>query len=161
MCSRGSIIPFFIQKAKEGVLPITDNRMTRFLISLEQGIELVWKALEDSIGGEIYVKKIPSMKITDIAKTIAPNAEQEIVGVRPGEKIHEQMIASEDSPFTYEYADYFKILPQIHDAFHDKYRIKDGVLVEEGFSYTSDNNSEWMSQSSLNQWLVKNQYILK
>lgn len=161
MCSRGSIIPFFIQKAEEGVLPITDTRMTRFLISLEQGVELVWKALEDSVGGEIYVKKIPSMKITDIAKTIAPGAEHKIVGIRPGEKIHEQMIASEDSPFTYEYNDYFKILPQIHDAFHDKYRIKDGVLVKKGFSYTSDNNSEWMSSESLNQWLVDHKYVLK
>lgn len=159
MCSRGSIIPFFISQKDKGELPITDERMTRFLISLEQGIDLVLHAFEDSLGGEIYVKKIPSMKVKEIAKCIAPGAHHKIIGIRPGEKIHEQMITAEDSPFTYEYDEYFKILPQIHDAFHDEGRIKGGKLVPDGFSYTSDNNTEWMSESELNQWLCENKFL--
>jgi len=114
MGSRGSVIPFFMSIRDKGVLPITDPRMTRFMISLEQGVELVWHALEDTAGGEIYVRKIPSMKVTDIARVLAPEAEQKIVGIRPGEKLHEQMIGYEDAPFTYEYPDFFKILPAIH-----------------------------------------------
>ena len=91
MGSRGSVIPFFMSIKDQGVLPITDPRMTRFMISLEQGVELVWHALDDMVGGEIYVKKIPSMKVTDVARVIAPEAKQETVGIRPGEKLHEQM----------------------------------------------------------------------
>ncbi len=105
MGSRGSIIPFFISIAKDGVLPITDNRMTRFMISLEEGVELVWHAFNNMKGGEIYVKKIPSMKITDVALAVDKNAKQEEVGIRPGEKLHEQMIGSEDAFYTYEYHD--------------------------------------------------------
>ena len=111
MGSRGSVIPFFLSIKDKGVLPITDDRMTRFMISLEEGIELVWHAFADMEGGEIYVRKIPSMKITDLACAVAPEAKQEIVGIRPGEKLHEQMISEEDSFYTYEYPDYFKILP--------------------------------------------------
>ena len=99
MGSRGSVIPFFMSLKDQGELPITDERMTRFMISLDQGVELVWHAFEDMVGGEIYVKKIPSMKITDIAKVIAPQAKHKIIGIRPGEKLHEQMISSEDSVF--------------------------------------------------------------
>lgn len=159
MCSRGSIIPFFLSQKNEGELPITDARMTRFLISLEEGIELVLHAFRDSMGGEIYVKKIPSMKVVDIARCIAPKADHKIIGIRPGEKIHEQMITAEDSPFTYEYDEYFKILPQIHDAFHDEERIKGGRPVPEGFSYTSDSNEEWMSPDQLDQWLANHGYL--
>jgi UDP-N-acetylglucosamine 4,6-dehydratase len=159
MCSRGSIIPFFLSQKDNGELPITDTRMTRFLISLEQGIDLVLHAFEDSMGGEIYVKKIPSMKVVDIASCIAPNAKHKIIGIRPGEKIHEQMITAEDALFTYEYDGYYKILPQIHDAFHDEGRIKQGRLVPEGFSYTSESNSEWMSKEQLNEWLNINGYL--
>ena len=103
MGSRGSVIPLFMSKKTEGVLPITDKRMTRFMITLEQGVQLVWKAFEDAEGGEIYVKKIPSMKIIDIAQTIAPDARLETIGIRPGEKLHEMMINSDDAIFTYEY----------------------------------------------------------
>ena len=156
MGSRGSIIPFFLSIAEKGVLPITDNRMTRFMISLEEGVELVWHAFEDMIGGEIYVKKIPSMNIVDIAKATVPNAIHEIVGIRPGEKLHEQMIGTEDVLYTYEYPEHFKILPAIHNWSSDPFRIKDGVLVAEEFTYCSDNNSEWMSIETLQAWIAEN-----
>jgi UDP-N-acetylglucosamine 4,6-dehydratase/5-epimerase len=130
--------------------------MTRFMISLEQGVELVWLALEDMEGGEIYVKKIPSIKLVDIAKAVAPQASHKIVGIRPGEKLHEQMIGSEDSYFTYEYAEHFKILPAIHDWCKDLKRIKDGRKVDEGFIYSSDNNKSWMTIEELADWISKN-----
>jgi FlaA1/EpsC-like NDP-sugar epimerase len=153
MGSRGSVIPFFMSIKEEGILPITDERMTRFMISLDQAVELVWHAFEDMIGGEIYVKKIPSMKITDLARTIAPDARLEYVGIRPGEKLHEQMIGEEDSFYSYEYPDHFKILPAIHEWDKDENRIKDGKKVQEGFSYTSDNNSAWMTPAELRAWI--------
>lgn len=156
MGSRGSVIPFFLSLKDSGKLPITDERMTRFMISLEAGVELVWHAFNDMIGGEIYVKKIPSMKVVDLARVIAPAASFEIVGIRPGEKLHEQMIGSEDSFYTFEYKEHFKILPAINNWFESKERIKDGQLVEQGFSYTSDNNSEWMSEDELRKWIIIN-----
>jgi len=156
MGSRGSVIPFFQSIKDTGVLPITDNRMTRFMITLEQGVELVWHALEDMIGGEIYVKKIPSMKVVDLACAIAPNAKQSIIGIRPGEKLHEQMIGPEDSYYTYEYQNYFKILPAIHNWDTSAERIKDGVLVPQGFEYASNNNPHWMSIPDLQSWLSIN-----
>lgn len=156
MGSRGSVIPFFMSVRNRGVLPITDERMTRFMISLEEGVELVWHAFEDMEGGEIYVKKIPSMKVTDLARVIAPEARQEIVGVRPGEKLHEQMIGAEDSYYTYEYPEHFKILPAIHDWSADAARIKDGKKVPEGFVYSSDNNEEWMTEEQLQAWIDAN-----
>jgi UDP-N-acetylglucosamine 4,6-dehydratase len=156
MGSRGSVIPFFMSLRNKGVIPITDTRMTRFMISLEQGVELVWHALDDMVGGEIYVKKIPSMKVTDLGNVVAPNARQEVVGVRPGEKLHEQMIGTEDSFYTYEYPEYFKILPAIHNWSLDENRIKDGVKVAEDFSYTSDNNTEWMTPNDLREWIEIN-----
>ncbi|NJD08275.1 MAG: UDP-N-acetylglucosamine 4,6-dehydratase (inverting) [Methylococcaceae bacterium] len=156
MGSRGSVIPFFQSLAPSGKLPITDPRMTRFMITLEQGVELVWHAFDDMRGGEIYVKKIPSMRITDIARAVAPDAEQEIIGVRPGEKLHEQMISPEDAPHTYEHDDHFVILPAIHNWSSDPRRIKDGHKVPEGFSYTSDNNPEWMSVETLRSWIEAN-----
>ena len=157
MGSRGSVIPYFTTIAKDGVLPITDPRMTRFMISLEAGVKLVWHAMEDMKGGEIYVKKIPSMKATDIARAVDEKAKQEVIGIRPGEKLHEQMIGHEDAPYTYEYKDYFKILPSIHDWSHDPERIRDGFKVDPNFLYCSDNNKEWMAISELKEWIKKNQ----
>ena len=156
MGSRGSVIPFFMSIKDKGVLPITDDRMTRFMISLEQGVELVWHAFEDMVGGEIYVKKIPSMKVTDLARVVAPEAKKEVVGIRPGEKLHEQMIGTEDAYFTYEYPEHYKILPQINSWGMDANRIKDGKKVPEGFVYASDNNAEWMSDAELHAWIDAN-----
>ncbi|QXC52251.1 UDP-N-acetylglucosamine 4,6-dehydratase (inverting) (plasmid) [Agrobacterium salinitolerans] len=154
--SRGSVIPFFLSMKKNGVLPITDARMTRFMITLEQGVELVWHAFNDMEGGEIYVKKIPSMKVVDLARAVAPEAEHVFVGVRPGEKVHEQMISPEDSFYTYEYPEHFKILPSINNWSNSKERIKDGIKVSEGFSYTSDNNVDWMDVTTLQRWIYDN-----
>lgn len=156
MGSRGSVIPFFLSLAEKGILPITDVRMTRFMITLEQGVNLVWHAFEDMVGGEIYVRKIPSMKVTDIASAVAPNARHEIVGIRPGEKLHEQMIGPEDALHTYEYADHYKILPAIHNWSQDPDRINDGQKVSPDFTYCSDNNPEWMSVDSLRGWIEQN-----
>ena len=156
MGSRGSIIPFFLSLKDQKTIPITDERMTRFMISLEQGVNLVWHAFNDMIGGEIYVKKIPSIKITDIAKVIAPNSKFEIIGIRPGEKLHEQMIGLEDSYTTFEYKDYFKILPQLNSWGVDKKRIKLGKKVKEGFIYSSDNNKDWMTKTYLRNWIRAN-----
>ncbi len=156
MGSRGSVIPFFERIKNKGSIPITDERMTRFMISLEQATELVWHAFEDMVGGEIYVKKIPSIKITDLAKAIAPNADQEIIGIRPGEKLHEQMIGLEDSLSTYEYIDHYKILPVINDWDCDPERIKNGKKVSSEFIYNSETNDDWMSIKDLQSWLANN-----
>ncbi|MBT5400810.1 UDP-N-acetylglucosamine 4,6-dehydratase (inverting) [bacterium] len=156
MGSRGSVIPFFIQQKGKKNLPITDNRMTRFMISLEQGVELVWHAFDNMVGGEIYIKKIPSMKVTDLASAVDENAKHKVVGIRPGEKLHEQMIASEDAMHTYEYSDYYKILPAIHKWSVDPLRIEDGIKVPADFEYTSDNNKEWMSIETLKKWIKDN-----
>jgi len=156
MGSRGSVIPLFLEQANNGKLTITDTRMTRFMISLEDAVGLVWHAFSDMRGGEIYVKKIPSMKVTDIATSISENLTQEIIGIRPGEKLHEQMIGFEDTPYTYEYDDYYKILPQIHHWNDDIKRIKDGKPVPEGFTYSSDTNTEWMTIDTLQEWIRDN-----
>ena len=156
MGSRGSVIPFFMSIKDKGVLPITDERMTRFMISLEDAVKLVWHAFEDMEGGEIYVKKIPSMKVTDLARVVAPEAEQNVIGIRPGEKLHEQMISAEDAYYTYEYPEHFKILPTINGWADCPKRIKDGVRVPEGFVYASDNNTEWMSDADLENWIEIN-----
>ena len=156
MGSRGSVIPFFLTQRARGTLPITDPRMTRFMISLEQGVELVWHAFDDMVGGEIYVKKIPSMNICDLAAAVAPECAQETVGIRPGEKLHEQMIGAEDSFHTYEYPEHFKILPAINGWDETPERIKNGVKVPEGFVYASDNNTEWMTREELQTWIEAN-----
>ena len=158
MGSRGSVIPFFLSVKDKGPLPVTDERMTRFMISLEQGVELVWHAFEDMAGGEIYVKKIPSMKVTDLAQAVAPGAKFDFVGIRPGEKLHEQMIGEEDSYFTYEYHEHYKILPAIESATGRKSRVKDGRKVPDGFSYTSDKNPEWMTIETLQTWISLNHH---
>lgn len=156
MGSRGSVIPYFLSIASSGALPITDERMTRFMITLEQGVELVWHAFEDMIGGEIYVKKIPSMTITDIAKAVAPDAVHQIVGIRPGEKMHEQMIGPEDAPHTFAYPEHYKILPAIHNWSRDPERINEGRQVAPDFTYSSDNNTEWMGVAALRRWIDAN-----
>ena len=153
MGSRGSVIPFFLSLMESGELPITDPKMTRFMITLEQGVELVWHTFDDMKGGEIYVKKIPSMTITDIAKAVDKNAKHKIIGIRPGEKIHEQMIGLEDAPHTYEYDDHFKILPAIYNWSSDPERNNGGVKVREDFIYSSDQNNEWMTVEDLQQWI--------
>ena len=156
MGSRGSVIPLFLSYREKGFFPITDNRMTRFMIDLEDGVKLVWDALSDMIGGEIYIKKISSMKVTDIAYAIDQNIEQKLIGIRPGEKLHEQMIGIEDAPFTFEYQDYFKILPSINEWYKDPLRIGNGKLVNQNFSYNSESNKDWMSIQELRNWLKKN-----
>lgn len=156
MGSRGSVIPFFLSLPEDGTIPITDKRMTRFMITLEEGVELVWKAFDDAVGGEIYVKKIPSINIMDIAEALAPGAKHEFIGIRPGEKLHEQMIAADDAPYTYEYEDYYKILPSINNWHQDQDRISDGRLVSSDFTYSSDSNPEWMSIETLQKWVADN-----
>ncbi len=156
MGSRGSVIPFFLSLADRGVLPITDARMTRFMITLEQGVDLVWHAFADMVGGEIYVKKIPSMKVTDVALAAVPSATHEFVGIRAGEKLHEQMIGPEDAPHTYEYPEHYKVLPAIHKWSLDPARISDGTLVAPDFTYCSDNNTDWMTIESLQAWIKQN-----
>jgi UDP-N-acetylglucosamine 4,6-dehydratase/5-epimerase len=156
MGSRGSVIPFFLSKKGSGSLPITDPEMTRFMITLEQGVDLVWRALDDMQGGEIYVKKIPSMKVIDIAKIIDPSANLEIIGIRPGEKIHEQMISQEDAQNTYDCGDYFKILPDVATSRTGEVVKNSGLKVDKSFTYTSDENSSWMSPEDLRAWLSLN-----
>jgi UDP-N-acetylglucosamine 4,6-dehydratase (inverting) len=160
MGSRGSVIPLFMSLKKEESVPITDKKMTRFMISLDQGVEMVWHAFKDMIGGEIYIRKIPSMKVIDIAKVVSPKSRHKIIGIRPGEKLHEQMISSDDSYSTYEYPNYYKILPQINKWGKDSLRIKNGVKVPEGFVYSSNNNSDWMTKEELKNWVIKNHNII-
>jgi len=150
MGSNGSVIPFFIRKKKEGVLPITDPKMTRFNISIEEGVDMVLHALENAWGGEIFVPKIPSYKIMDVAEAIAPECKKEVVGIRPGEKIHEEMITTSDSYTTYDLGKYFAILPQqpLWDlkSFIENFNAK---KVQEGMSYNSGENTEWVSKEEL------------
>ena len=158
MGSRGSVIPYFLSIKKGESLPITDKRMTRFMITLEEGVDLVWRAFDDMLGGEIYVKKIPSMKITDLAKSISNSAKIKETGIRPGEKLHEQMIGSEDAAHTYEYPDYYKILPSIYNWSQDPIRIGSGKKVDPDFNYSSDNNNQWMEISELKEWINNNRH---
>jgi UDP-N-acetylglucosamine 4,6-dehydratase len=146
--SRGSVIPFFLKIRETGVLPITDPRMTRFWITLEQGVNLVLKSLEHMVGGEVFVPKIPSMKIMDLAQAIGPDCRIEIVGIRPGEKLHEVMITSEDSRRTLEFADHYIILPSFTNI-DDRYISNGGKPVEEGFEYNSGTNTQWLSAEEL------------
>jgi UDP-N-acetylglucosamine 4,6-dehydratase (inverting) len=146
MGSRGSVIPFFLEKRQEGLLPITDEQMTRFNITLQDGVELVLYALENMWGGEIFVPKIPSYRITDIADAIGPKCQKNIVGIRPGEKLHEEMITTTDSINTLEFEKYFVILPSIPlwniDDFIEAFK---GKRCTQGFNYNSGSNSEWLS----------------
>ena len=156
MGSRGSIIPFFLESKKTGILPVTDTNMTRFMISLDSAVDLVLHAFKDMAGGEIYVKKIPSMKVVDIAKAICPNCKIKIIGIRPGEKIHEKMISSSDSVNTFEFKDHYKILPSMYNwSVPQKVRV--GKKVKKNFEYASNTNTQWMEVSELRNWIKKNQ----
>ncbi|SIO49159.1 UDP-N-acetylglucosamine 4,6-dehydratase (inverting) [Chitinophaga niabensis] len=146
MGSNGSVIPFFMNKRKEGFLPITDPTMTRFNITLADGVDMVLHALESAWGGEIFVPKIPSYKITDVATAIGPNCEQKIVGIRPGEKVHEEMITSSDSFSTYDLGKYYAILPQsLNFKLDDFVKTFNATPVVQGFRYNSGENNEWVS----------------
>ncbi|MER2998779.1 UDP-N-acetylglucosamine 4,6-dehydratase (inverting) [Pontibacter populi] len=148
--SRGSVVPFFLKKREEGVLPITHQDMTRFNISLEEGVEMVFHALETHWGGEIFVPKIPSYVITELAKAIGPNCKQEIVGIRPGEKLHEEMITETDSLNTVELDKYYVILPSTPTwTTEDFLKAFNGKMVEIGFKYNSGTNDEWLSAEQL------------
>ena len=165
MGSRGSVVPFFMQRRKEGVLPITDPEMTRFNILLEEGVDLVLHALESALGGEIFVPKIPSYRIMDMAKAIGPDCETPVIGIRPGEKIHEEMITSSDSFFTMDTGKYYVILPQT-DLYHKgenwlKNKYLDELQakpVEKGFNYNSGDNDEWLSVDELRTLIKKHLY---
>ena len=157
MGSRGSVLPLFFEQTQRGLpLRITDPRMTRFMISLQSGIETVGLALDDMSGGETYIRKGPSMKITEIARAFGNVDEPVIVGVQPGEKLHEQMISKEDAPFTYDYGSYFKILPAINLWDRSADLVGEGVPVEVAFEYSSETNDHWMSQSELKSWIDEN-----
>lgn len=155
MGSRGSVIPFFLKKKNEGVLPITDATMTRFNISLEAGVEMVLHALRSAKGGEIFIPKIPSYRITDVAEAVAPKARQQIVGIRPGEKIHEEMITASDSFTTVDLGTYYAILPQGHRYTTEEYCAQTGAkLVAQGFVYNSCTNHEWLSVAQIRELIV-------
>ncbi len=159
MGSNGSVIPFFMNKKKDKVIPITDMRMTRFNISLQGGVDMVLHALEHSWGGELFVPKIPSYKIIDVANAIAPDCEKIIVGIRPGEKIHEEMITYSDSFSTYDLGKYFVVLPQVTSWNIEDFITKFGAkLVPEGFHYSSDNNEEWETVDSLRSLIKEHLY---
>jgi UDP-N-acetylglucosamine 4,6-dehydratase len=150
MGSNGSVIPYFMKKKEDGVLPITDPKMTRFNISLEGGVNMVMHALDNAWGGEIFIPKIPSYKIMDVANAIGPDCEKVIVGIRPGEKIHEEMITSSDSYYTWDLGKYYTILPSTHLwKLSDFIKQFNAVKVEEGFTYNSGENTEWETVDSL------------
>lgn len=156
MGSRGSVIPFFMDRKKDGVLPITDTSMTRFNISLEDGISMVLHALEQAWGGEIFVPKIPSYRITDVAEAIAPGIRQEIVGIRPGEKIHEEMITESDSFYTMDIDKYYVILPQTSEwKVEDFEKHFNAKKVPLGFKYNSGTNEDWLSVEQIRELIRK------
>jgi FlaA1/EpsC-like NDP-sugar epimerase len=159
MGSNGSVIPFFMDKRKEGVLPITDADMTRFNISLQDGVNMVLHALDAAWGGELFVPKIPSYRILDVAEAIGPDCEHKICGIRPGEKIHEEMITSSDSYSTYDLGKYYVILPQMTSWKLEDY-IKEfhAVKVPQGFNYTSGENTEWETVASLRSLIKEHLY---
>lgn len=152
MGSNGSVIPFFIKKREDGFLPITDPNMTRFNITLDQGVDMVFRALDQAWGGEIFIPKIPSYRITDVAEAIAPGIEHRVVGIRPGEKVHEEMITSSDSFNTYDIGDYYVILPTKPIWSLEEFKVKHTArLVEAGFHYNSGENIEWIGVDNLRQ----------
>ena len=159
--SRGSVIPFFMQRRKSGVLPITDPRMTRFWITLGQGVRFVLDSLERMHGGEVFVPKIPSMNIMDVAKVVAPECRTEIIGIRPGEKLHEIMITPDDAWNTLEYSDYYVIQPATQWWDAKKFIAEtNGKPVSEGFQYSSDRNDKWMKNEELQSLLEREQVEL-
>lgn len=162
MGSRGSVIPFFMAKKKEGILPITDERMTRFNITLQKGVDFVIENLERMWGGELFVPKIPSYKILDVAKAVAPECKIQITGIRPGEKIHEEMITETDSLNTIEFEDYFVILPSTNLWDVDEFAVKSGKTpgkkCEMGFRYNSGSNTDWLSVEQLKELIKEHVY---
>lgn len=157
MGSRGSVIPFFLSKCAEGTLPITDSEMTRFNITLSEGVDFVLFALEHAWGGEIFVPKLPSYHITDLAKAIGPDCKHVVVGIRAGEKIHEEMITTSDSYSTIEFSKYFVIVPNTNLWDSKKYaKTFKGKWVKKGFSYNSGTNTEWLSVNDLTQLIKTN-----
>ena len=155
MGSRGSVIPFFLKQREKGVIPITDTRMTRFNISLEEGVDLVMHAMTHMWGGEIFVPKIPSYRILDVAQAIAPECKQEIIGIRPGEKLHEEMITETDALSTLEFKDYFVILPSMKLWDIDRYmETFEGKRCDSGFKYSSGSNTDWLTVDDLRE-LIK------
>jgi UDP-N-acetylglucosamine 4,6-dehydratase (inverting) len=157
MGSNGSVMPFFLKKRADGVLPITDPEMTRFNISLDEGVDMVLHALEKAWGGELFVPKIPSYKITDVATAIAPDCTQEIIGIRAGEKIHEEMISSSDSFYTYDLGKYYVILPQMHEwKLEDFISHFDARKVVSGFTYNSGTNEEWLTIQEIRELVKRN-----
>ncbi len=157
MGSNGSVIPFFIKKRKEGVLPITDANMTRFNISLQEGVDLVLHAMETAWGGEIFVPKIPSYKLTDVATAVGPNCKQEIVGIRPGEKVHEEMITSSDSFSTYDLGKYYAILPQVPNFnLNDYIKHFNTKAVIPGFQYNSGENKDFIGVDEIRKLIMEN-----
>jgi UDP-N-acetylglucosamine 4,6-dehydratase/5-epimerase len=156
MGSNGSVMPFFMKKRKEGVLPITDSEMTRFNISLTDGVQMVLYAIENAWGGELFVPKIPSYKITELARAIGPDCEHVNVGIRPGEKIHEEMITASDSFFTYDVGNYYVILPFTHDWSLEEFVKKfNAVKVSLGFTYNSGENTEWLDAEALRSLIIE------
>lgn len=156
MGSNGSVIPFFMKKKKEGVIPITDPNMTRFNISLEDGVQMVMNALENAWGGELYVPKIPSYKILEVAKAIGPECDVNIIGIRPGEKVHEEMITSSDAFTTYDLGDSYVILPQVPAWDLNEYIKRfNAVKVPVGFNYSSGENTKWVNADDIRQLIVK------
>ena len=160
MGSRGSVIPFFLQKKNSGVLPITDERMTRFNITLQEGVDFVLQSLSLMWGGELFVPKIPSYKILDLAKAVAPNAKYENVGVRPGEKLHEEMVTMTDAINTVEFEKYYVILPSIPvwdvEKFRKESNGKEGKFCQYGFSYNSGTNEQFLTVDELRDLIHKN-----
>ena len=153
--SRGSVVPFFKEKAKGGELPITDFRMTRFLITLSEAVDTVLFAFKKMHGTEIFVKQIPSVKIVELAKALAPNAKLKEIGLRPGEKLHEQLIGEDEAQYTYKFDGYYKILSPLNNWCNDKKRTSGGEKVDSDFIYKSDTNNSWLSQKKLESWLTK------
>ena len=154
--SRGSVVPFFLKQRSQGLLPITDSRMTRFWITLQQGVDFVLASLERMEGQELFVPKIPSMNIMDLAEALAPGCPTKLVGIRPGEKLHESLITIDDARSTYEFPDYYTILPNpCMDGLPENFRVRSGVLCPEGFSYISNTNKQWLSVGDLRQILDK------
>jgi UDP-N-acetylglucosamine 4,6-dehydratase len=152
--SRGSVIPFFQQKSQEGVIPITDEKMTRFWLTIEDGVQFVLDSLERMYGGEIFVPKIPSFKVVDVARVVAPGVPNKIIGIRPGEKLHEVMITEDDSHYTREFEDHYAILsPALINSgnYNDK-----GKKVPEGFRFSSDNNPLWHTEETFHRVLKEN-----
>lgn len=157
MGSNGSVIPFFLKKRETGILPITDPNMTRFNISLQGGVDMVMHAIEHAWGGEIFIPKIPSYRITDIAAAVAPECTLEVVGIRPGEKIHEEMITSSDSFYTYDLGKYYTILPAVPNfSLNEFINFFSAKKVVEGFSYASGTNTDWESVESLKRLIKEN-----